>query len=380
MLYNFISLFFSFIVKKFYRRITVIGEPIQNEPVIFASNHPNMGVDPILIGSTAKRPLYFMGKSTLFKNLISRIFFRSLHVIPAYRKSDNQDTKKNEESFKEVINILNNNGAFVIFPEGTSSEGRKLLPIKTGAARIAIQSGVKIQPVSITYFEPQEFRSYVTVTYHVPIDVKQFNGQVREVTLELENRLKKTDIELSDRTDDKILLKVAKIFVKANSFDDQAMLKRIATNLKEEKKKELLPVLDEFIQKCEKLGISPELIEERSKINLFLVGILGSLGALFNFIPKKITAIFVGLKSKSSLEIAQNRLILGCIFFLLWYLACGVIFYLYFVWGLILLPFGVIFLESNRVYFSCLRDMIDGSISKLTFDKEVLQRKLLEAE
>jgi 1-acyl-sn-glycerol-3-phosphate acyltransferase len=102
-------------------------------------------------------------------------------MIPAYRKLDNEDTTKNEESFKKARDVLGDNGALLIFPEGTSVEGRTLLPIKSGVARIAIQSGVKIQQVSITYLEPQEFRSYVTMGYQEPISVTEYGEDVKGI-------------------------------------------------------------------------------------------------------------------------------------------------------------------------------------------------------
>lgn len=70
MIYQILLYFVSFVVNKFFRRITILGEPLRNEPVIFASNHPNMGLDPILIAVTAGRKLHFMAKSTLFSNFL----------------------------------------------------------------------------------------------------------------------------------------------------------------------------------------------------------------------------------------------------------------------------------------------------------------------
>ncbi|GEM_PF-5360661 len=380
MIYRFFSLILSFVVKKFFRRITVLGEPIKGAPVIFTCNHPNMGVDPILVGATARRPLHFMAKSTLFSNYFLRLFFRSLNMVPAYRRSDNEDTKKNEESFKEAIDVLKNSGAFVIFPEGTSTEGRTLLPIKSGAARIALQSGlpVKIQPVTITYLEPKEFRSYVTVTYHDPISVSE-KDDVKTLTSEIEKRLKEADVELGTTEDEVILSKVGKIFVRSNSFDDQAMLKRIAKSLKDEdKKKNLLPELEDFFKKCEEVGIPPELVQSGNKLEHSLIGLLGSLAAIFNYIPRKITALLV--RSKSSLETAQSRLILGACIYLTWYVLCVIIFGLFLREALIIIPIGAYFLETSQVYFAYLKDLPKSSISKLAFEKETLQRKLLEAE
>lgn len=378
MIYRFFYIIFKFIVSRFYRRITVIGTPVKNEAVIFVSNHPNMGVDPILIATTSGRELHFFAKSTLFSNLLKRVIFRNLNMVPAYRKSDHQDTGKNQESFKEAIEILKSEGAFLVFPEGTSSEGRTVLPIKSGTARIAIQSGLplKIQPVSITYLEPREFRSYVTIKYHEPI-IQEYSD-VKALTEVIESRLKKSDIELDDKNDEIILQKVSKIFVSEDNFDDHSMLVRISQNLKNnEKRYKLLPLIDEFLDKCDQAGVSPELIKMRSKFSSLIYGTLGIIGAIFNFIPKKLTAFFVHFRVNSGIEYAQYRMILGAISYSLWYLSAGYIFWNFEKTFLIILIIASMYLESGRVYMAHLREIFDGSLTNLAGEKIKLQDKLL---
>ncbi len=70
----------------------------------------------------------------------------------------------------------------MIFPEGTSVSERRLRPLKTGAARIALgaearhgfQLGLQVVPVAINYFDPSTFRSDVLLNVAPPIVVADY--------------------------------------------------------------------------------------------------------------------------------------------------------------------------------------------------------------
>lgn len=63
-------------------------------------------------------------------------FFRNVFgAVPCWRKpSKNHNV---DESFREVKDILNNNGIVIIYPEGTRSLNSEMNHFKTGVARIA---------------------------------------------------------------------------------------------------------------------------------------------------------------------------------------------------------------------------------------------------
>ena len=70
----------------------------------------------------------------------------------------------------------------MIFPEGTSISERRLRPLKTGAARIALGAearhgfklGLQVVPVAINYFDPSRFRSDVLLNVAPPIRVATY--------------------------------------------------------------------------------------------------------------------------------------------------------------------------------------------------------------
>ena len=76
-----------------------------------------------------------------------------------------------------------------LFPEGHSHNEPRRLPLKTGAARIALETearhgplGLKIVPVGLTYDEKGKFRSRVLVRVGDPIDPAPEAGGVRAGT------------------------------------------------------------------------------------------------------------------------------------------------------------------------------------------------------
>ena len=97
--------------------------------------------------------------------------------IPIYRRQDADGTdpaaqvspeelaRPNEATFGRCYDYLGQGGTIMIFPEGTSVSERRLRPLKTGAARIALGAearhdfklGLHMLPVGINYFDPAAF-------------------------------------------------------------------------------------------------------------------------------------------------------------------------------------------------------------------------------
>ena len=81
---------FRSVLRLFFRRIEVAGlENIpQDEPVVFAANHPNGLVDPLFILCFAPRRVSFLAKAPLFRYPLIGYFVRVFDSIPVYRKQD----------------------------------------------------------------------------------------------------------------------------------------------------------------------------------------------------------------------------------------------------------------------------------------------------
>ena len=68
MAYRILAWFLRIVTRVFFRQVEVVGlENIPPGPVLFAGNHPNSLIDPILIITTCGRKVHFAAKDTLFK-------------------------------------------------------------------------------------------------------------------------------------------------------------------------------------------------------------------------------------------------------------------------------------------------------------------------
>ncbi|GAB3297193.1 hypothetical protein GCM10027511_11680 [Hymenobacter humi] len=192
--YTFIKPILQVALRVFFRRIEVrhrerLALP---GPLLFAGNHPNTLMDPMLVGINHRQPVAFLAKSTLFKNPIARAILESGNSIPIYRRKDAESgalpatpaeiTAQNETIFGRCYDYLGRGGTIMIFPEGSSVSERRLRPLKTGAARIALGAearyhfklGLKVVPIAINYFDPSRFRSDVLLNVAPPIVVADY--------------------------------------------------------------------------------------------------------------------------------------------------------------------------------------------------------------
>lgn len=196
------------LIRLYYREIAVSGAPPAGGPVILVANHPNGLLDPLVLCIGVGRPVAFLGKSTLFSNPIARMILDAFSAIPVYRAKE-ADTSKNEATFARARDLLAAQGWLALFPEGISHDKPGLQPLKTGAARIALQSrapGLLVVPVGMLYEDKGVFRTRVVLTFGTPIEVvplppdvepspeaaraltAQISEALSEVVLEAENR------------------------------------------------------------------------------------------------------------------------------------------------------------------------------------------------
>ncbi|MFN7143790.1 MAG: 1-acyl-sn-glycerol-3-phosphate acyltransferase [Myxococcota bacterium] len=161
------------LVRLFYPTLAVTGAPPADGPVLLVANHPNGLLDPVVLRLGVDRPVAFLAKSTLFANPLGKRVMEAFSAIPVYRAKE-ADTAKNEETFALCRAHLRDGGWLALFPEGISHDLPALQPLKTGAARIALTSGVeglRVVPVGLLYEEKEIFRSRVALAFGVPIPV-----------------------------------------------------------------------------------------------------------------------------------------------------------------------------------------------------------------
>lgn len=180
-------------LRVFFRRIEIRHRErlVLPGPLLFAGNHPNTLMDPLLVAIACRQPVAFLAKSTFFNAPLVRAVMQSGNSIPIYRAQDTGDTgpvspeqraARNEATFGRCYDYLGRGGTIMIFPEGTSISERRLRPLKTGAARIALGAearhdfrlGLKVIPIATNYFDPSRFRSDVLLNVAPPIVVADY--------------------------------------------------------------------------------------------------------------------------------------------------------------------------------------------------------------
>lgn len=128
-----------------YFRMQRIGrEHIPREgAVVIAANHRSF-LDPFLIGTLVRRPVYFVAKSELFKYPLVGWWLNCLGAFPVDRGQGDRD------AMDTARRILERGDAVVIFPEGTRTRPGSLGAPRRGFGRLALQTGAAIVPVALT--------------------------------------------------------------------------------------------------------------------------------------------------------------------------------------------------------------------------------------
>ena len=166
----------------YYKQIQLEGRHHIPEgvPVIYAVNHQNAFMDPLVVGAFIDKIPTFLTRASVFKHpFIARllIYFR---LLPVYRPRDGWETvKNNEDTFALCRERLRAGGCMMIFPEGNHNRIRSLRPLRKGLARIALSVyeqdshslpiDVHIVPVGIHYTDHLKFRSRLLVVWGPPL-------------------------------------------------------------------------------------------------------------------------------------------------------------------------------------------------------------------
>jgi 1-acyl-sn-glycerol-3-phosphate acyltransferase len=158
---------------RIFYRVDCVGEVPKEGALILLPNHPNSLLDPAVVWATAGRNVRFLAKSTLFAGPL-RPILRGAGAIPVYRRIDQgADTSRNAEMFTAVAAALAGGDAVCIFPEGVSHSTGRLEPLRTGAARMALDAeragtNVTLVAVGLNFDRKTAFRSRATVAYGKP--------------------------------------------------------------------------------------------------------------------------------------------------------------------------------------------------------------------
>ena len=322
-------------------------------------------IDPLVVGTTCNRKLFFFAKiDTFLITFFPNGFLPKLQLVPVYRKQDDpSQTNKNQDTFEKGFQILKNNGAFLIFPEGVSTGDRTLSKIKTGAARIGFGAMVKnnwdlditMIPVGLSYSNAIKFKSNVIVRYGTPINLKEFKNQydldefnvVNQLTDQIETALNKLTTNVNDLASEEIVKALELIYKKElmtdlgldlkNKSDDFSATKGLVNGVewyfrnkprKVEEFKEkfqnyqnhlkLLKLKDEFLDPTNK---SITFFERIQIVTYLILGFpIYLYGIINNIVPYKLPRLIAKQFARAKSEIAPTKLITGIGIFVIYYM------------------------------------------------------------
>ncbi|HYZ81647.1 MAG TPA: 1-acyl-sn-glycerol-3-phosphate acyltransferase [Solirubrobacteraceae bacterium] len=128
----------------YFRMVRIGREHIPAEgPVILASNHRSF-IDPFVIGTMVRRPVYYVAKRELFEyHPVLTWLLSALGAFPVDRGAGD------EQMVETAKGILARGGIVLMFPEGTRIRPGSLGRPKRGVGRLALESGAPVVPIAV---------------------------------------------------------------------------------------------------------------------------------------------------------------------------------------------------------------------------------------
>ena len=177
-------------------------------PLLVLANHPNALIDPLLVGTTVPRRVLLTAKATLFEHSALALLLRAVGVVPLRRAKDEVHDRtsrsvvpeRNAQAFAQVTSVLRARQVVLVFPEGLSHDDSTLAPLKSGAARMALQAsregvaGIRLLPIGLVFEAKERPDSRVLVRVGDALDLDgwlaQHSAEPQELMDVLEARLR----------------------------------------------------------------------------------------------------------------------------------------------------------------------------------------------
>lgn len=345
--------FFGLVLRTYFRKVEVVGHvPAKDvRGRLFAANHVNALVDPILVVTSAECSISPIAKNTLWNIPFFKWMLDLVDAVPIVRRRDDpgKSAKDNDAVFERVASHLVAGGNILIFPEGTSHNEPFLVPFRSGAGRMLARAkaaggeGLEVQAVGLEFDERQIFRSRVLVVYGKVIRIDDLgelgtDALAERITSTLREELTELVVEGKTWEERVLMTRVADLL--ANEADDPTLEGRNVLGRQVEAARRLLgdqdPVIDEVRAKVavyyEALGSArtsdvvvrdPKAhLQGRSLLALALLVLtipLAVLGSILYFLPYQVPRLVVRATREESTDLTSTyKLGAGLLLFPLW--------------------------------------------------------------
>lgn len=190
----YLAFVFGIAFKAYYKRIQLKNlKPYFDHkgPMVLAVNHPNAFTDPIVVARIAYRQtaLYYLARGDAFKGKFISKFLRYIGIVPIFRIQDagKEGLKKNDDTAREVTQMIRDEKKLMIFVEGLCVWERRFRPVKKGVARMVLSAYDATQddrlivvPVHLSYSDAAKFRSDLYIETGAPLKVSDYGQLYKE--------------------------------------------------------------------------------------------------------------------------------------------------------------------------------------------------------
>jgi 1-acyl-sn-glycerol-3-phosphate acyltransferase len=181
--------------------------------VLLVANHPASWTDVVVLEVVLRRRLHFVAHGGLFKSWPRALLLRLFGALPVSVHDDDPDqARRNAETLARAEGLFDGGEVVAMFPEGRSATDRSLLPLKSGAAVLALDyrrkrgdtARLALVPVGLHYSDRAAFRSDVLVSIGVSIDpdapdlarIEDPAAAAAELTGRIESALRELIVEI----------------------------------------------------------------------------------------------------------------------------------------------------------------------------------------
>lgn len=183
--YDILKVYVDWCTRQGYTKVEVHGRENvpQDGAVIIAPNHCNTLMDALIILQAFKDESVFGARADIFNYKFIADIMYFLRILPMVRQRDGlRNVLKNYETQDIILDTLDHNVRFCIYPEGRHRPAKSLLPLGKGIFRAALaaigrfgnERPVYIVPTGLDYGDFFRYRSTALVTFGKPINVTKF--------------------------------------------------------------------------------------------------------------------------------------------------------------------------------------------------------------
>lgn len=342
------------LLRVFFREIEVVGaERVpRGSPLLLVANHVNSVVDSLLLLGLADARARMLAKSTLFRHPVMGPLLWLAGALPVYRRQDaGTEMARNFETFARCHEVLASGGTVALFPEGTSHNQPHALPLKTGAARIALEAlhrhgplGVRVVPIGLIYEAKGRFRSRVLLRVGEPLDpapqaalyAASGRAAVRALTDRIAASLRTVTVNYASWEEARLVGQVAALLGGGRALSDRFELwRRVVAGYRELKAREpervgaAVAAIERYEERLRGLLIEDAEVAggaQSAPLRRRADSLLGPVGSALNALPYRVTALITQTLTRTPDEPATYALLAGLIFFpLAWALTALVV-------------------------------------------------------